>query len=190
MSAAFHDTLKEYGIIEPVNTIMSFMKLSMGDTIRHYKEKYQLGDAFFERYKILNTNAENENTKPFDGVVELCNAICKNGGKNYLFTHRGGSAAYYLEKYELLTNFTELITSKQNFPRKPSPEAILYLINKYRFSNDEALMIGDRDLDILSAKNAGIHTCYFTNGGRLSDTAEYNINSFLELYRILDIENK
>lgn len=187
MSAAFNDALIERSIVEPMDTIISFMKTSMGDTVKHYKEKHRLDDAFFERFRILNTQAEKENTKPFDGIVELCNTICKCGGKNYLLTHRGESALYFMEKFNIITNFTELITSKQNFPRKPSPEAILYLMNKYGFSHDESIMIGDRDLDILSAKNAGIHTCYFIDGNEISDIAEYNITSFSELYNILDV---
>ena len=187
MATAFNAALieRDIDISEPLNTIISFMKVSMGDTEKHYTQKYHLDDAFFERFEIMSKNAEIENTKPFDGVVELCDFICKCGGKNYLLTHRSESAIYFMEKYGLMTNFTELITSKQNFPRKPSPEAILYLMDKYEFSHDKAIMIGDRDLDILSAKNAGIHTCYFTSGNKASDIAEHNINHFSELYKIL-----
>ena len=187
MANAFEDTLKEYGIIEPANAIMSFLKVSMGDTEKHYGEKYQLDDAFWERFAVLKKNAEMENTKPFDGVIELCNAVCEHGGKNYLLTHRGESAIYFMGKYRLLTKFTELITSEQNFPRKPSPEAILYLMNKYEFSRDDAIIIGDRDIDILSGNNAGIHTCYFTNQDDKSNIGEFNINCFSALYKILDV---
>jgi len=188
MAAAFNDILIKRGIIEPINTIISFMKVSMGDAIKHYKKKYQLDDAFFEHFKTLSKKTEMEQTKPFDGAVELCNTICKHGGKNYLVTHRGESAIYFMKQYELMANFTELITSKQNFSRKPSPEAILYLIHKYGFSQNEAIMIGDRDLDILSGINAGIHTCYFTDRSEISDMAEFNISSLIELYGILDID--
>lgn len=188
MAGAFIDALSKRGIAEPVNTILSFMKISMGDAVNHYKEKYQLGDDFFEHYDVLRKNAEIENTKPFDGVAELCDMIYKRGGKNYLLTHRGESAIYFLEKYGMNENFAEAITSKQNFPRKPSPEAIIYLMEKYGFQRDEAIMIGDRDIDILSAKNAGIHTCYLMNENVQSDIAEININCLSELYRIIDIQ--
>ena len=187
MANSFNDALKERGIVEPISTIISYMRVSMGDAGKHYEEKYQIDDAFWERFAILNKKSEIENTKPFDGIVELCNTICEYGGKNYLLTHRGESAIYFMEKYGLLANFTELITSKKNFPRKPSPDAILYLMNKYEFLHDESIIIGDRDLDILSGKNAGIHTCYFTNQSEKSDIAEFNINHFSELYKILDI---
>jgi HAD superfamily hydrolase (TIGR01549 family) len=188
MAAAFSHALEEYGFAEPADIIMAFMKVSMGHAIRHYTEKYKLNNNFLERFKALNINAEHENTKSFDGVAELCHAVCESGGENYLFTHRGESAFYYIEKYGLTGCFTEFICSKQNFPRKPSPDAILYLLEKYKLSSDAALMVGDRDLDILSAKNAGIYACYFANGSEPSGIADFNINYFSELYKILGIK--
>jgi phosphoglycolate phosphatase-like HAD superfamily hydrolase len=46
-------------------------------------------------------------------------------------------------------------------------------------------MIGDRDLDILAAKNAGIHACYFTDSSEKSNIADFTINSFQQLYSII-----
>jgi len=48
-------------------------------------------------------------------------------------------------------------------------------------------MIGDRDLDILAARNAGIHSCYYADGGKPSAIAEYSVSSHGELYKILGI---
>ena len=189
MATAFRDALADCSITEPIDTIISFMTISMGDTAKHYKEKYQLDDAFFERFTTQRKKAELENAKPFTGIIDLCHNICAHGGKNHLLTHRGESAIHFMEKYDILTNFTELITAKQNFPRKPSPNAILYLIDKYSFSSDDAIMIGDRDLDVLSGKNAGIRSCYFSIQGKKSEFADFNINCISELNKILEIKN-
>lgn len=68
-----------------------------------------------------------------------------------------------MEIYGLYGYFSDFITSQQGFERKPSPDAINYLINKYDMIHSETIMIGDRDLDLLAAKNAGISACYFTD---------------------------
>jgi HAD superfamily hydrolase (TIGR01549 family) len=185
MAAALCSVFQKYGIIETVGDIIAFMKVSMGNAVQYYSERHQLDNDFWERYRIVCHRAELNDTQPFDGAVELCHTIKKYGGKNYLFTHRGESSVYFLEKYGLLADFEEIITSKQNFPRKPSPDAILYLMNKYGFSKKEAIMIGDRDIDILAGKNAGINTCYFSDGGELSDHADMNIRHFSELLNLL-----
>ena len=190
MSSVYHDVLRERGITEPTENILSYMKVSMGHVDRHYKELYNLDDSFFERYKTVVRKAENENTKPFTGIIKLCHDICKNGGRNYVFTHRDDSALYVIEKYKLTGCFTEIITSNQNFPRKPDPGAVIYLINKYGFPVDEAIMIGDREIDLLSGKNAGTRACYFADSDKPLDIADFTINNFSELYKIIGIDEK
>jgi len=188
MSSVYNDVLREWGITETIDNILSYMKVSMGHTHRHFKEKYHLDESFFERYKKLVEKAEYDNTKPFTGINKLCQDICKNGGKNYIFTHRDDSALYVVEKYGLTECFTEIITANQNFPRKPDPGAVIYLLNKYSIPEDEAIMVGDREIDIASAKNAGLRTCYFADGDKPLEIADFTIHSFAELYKIIEID--
>jgi len=47
MAGAFYDALRERGIVEPVDAIISFIKISMTDTGKHYEEKYHIDDAFW-----------------------------------------------------------------------------------------------------------------------------------------------
>jgi len=191
VAAAFNETLEKYGIVEDVSDIYSHMKTTLAYANEYYKEKYNLDDAFFEQYINLRTIYDFEKTKPFVGATELCEAICRYGGKNYLYTHRNDSAIEAMEKYGMAKYFTEIITSQQKFTPKPSPDAILYLLEKYKFSCDGAIMIGDRDIDILSGKNAGIYACYLSDGNgecTVADYADYSVNSFSELYEILGIK--
>jgi HAD superfamily hydrolase (TIGR01549 family) len=187
MGAALCDALKSQGIDEPLEQTVSLLKVSMGHAAQYYNERYLLGEDFWARFRELRKTAELEHTKPFDGIVELCHEIKRAGGNNYLLTHRGESAKHFLEKYGILSDFDDFVTADQKFPRKPSPDAILYLMEKHGFAPDNALMVGDRDIDILAGKNAGIHTCYFTDGGEPYDVAEFNIQSFSELAIILGV---
>ena len=60
--------------------------------------------------------------------------------------------------------FDDFVTAEHNFPHKPAPDAILYLIKKHNMNLNETIMIGDREIDVLSGKNAGIQACLFTQG--------------------------
>jgi HAD superfamily hydrolase (TIGR01549 family) len=163
------------------------MKVTLAHANEHYKAKYNLDDAFFEEYKRLRTISDAEKTEPFNGAIELCAAICASGGKNYLYTHRNDSAITAMEKCGIAQYFTEFITSRQNLAPKPDPDAVLHLLEKHKIPHDEAIMIGDRDIDILSGKNAGIYSCYFSDGGDTCDCADYNANNFLDFYPILGL---
>jgi HAD superfamily hydrolase (TIGR01549 family) len=187
MGVAFQKTLEEAGIIEPLEEILQHMKQSISDTIKFYKAKYHIDDVFVEKYSRLRKEMEDDLCKPYPGITELLRYISTSGGNNYIFTHRGVTTEKILKRHGLYDYFTECITSQHSFERKPSPEAIHYLIGKYDMKPKEAIMIGDRELDILSGKNAGIDACFFDEvGGRSCDVADYTIHTFEELYGILD----
>jgi HAD superfamily hydrolase (TIGR01549 family) len=128
---------------------------------------------------------ELEECKPYPGVLELLKHNKENGKYNYLFTHRGISSIAFLQKHRIYDYFTDCITSQHSFERKPSPAAILHLVQRYQMKPQEAIMIGDRDLDILSAKNAGIRACFFDDAGAVCQAADYNIKHIIQLYEII-----
>ena len=189
-SGVYADVLKERGITEPQDEILSFMKVSIGYAKRHYQEKHNLDSSFSDRYEALLEEAQRVSSVPYEGIIKLCSDICKNGGWNYIYTHRGESVHFYLEKFGLADCFREVVTSEYAFPRKPAPEAISYLLNKYNIPPAEALMIGDRDIDVLSGINAGIHGCFFTEGKSQNyDGASHKIDYLSELYKICGVES-
>jgi HAD superfamily hydrolase (TIGR01549 family) len=185
MASVFKEMLEEVGIEEPLDDILTYMKISMTYAIQHYENKYHINSTFIEKYIIRRREKELSLCKPFAEIEDICRSIHSSGKKNYLYTHRGASAITLLKDYNLYEYFTDFITSQHGFERKPSPDAINYLVNKYSMSNQEAIMIGDRDLDILSAKNAGIHACFFNEDGEISDVADFSINNLGQLSSIL-----
>lgn len=48
--------------------------------------------------------------------------------------------------------------------KKPNPEVINIVINKYKLKRSECLYVGDSHIDILTAKNAKIDCCLITHG--------------------------
>jgi len=187
-SGTFKAALSERGITEPQAEILSLMKVSIGHAYKHYREKHALDEAFFNNYKKLNKETQERDAKPYEGIAELCKAICENGGKNYIYTHKDESAYFYLKKFGMMECFAGGVTQEGNFPRKPAPDAILHLLDKFEISAKEALMVGDRDIDVLAGVNAGICGCYFSEGsGRRCDGAEYNVDCLVEMYGVLGI---
>ncbi|MEK5389725.1 HAD-IA family hydrolase [Margalitia sp. FSL K6-0131] len=185
MAKIFKEVLKEQKIEEPIEEIIKQMKVSASSALIYYEKKYQIDKEFIAKYQKRKNEAELELSKPFDAIEEICKYIHSTNRNNYLLTHRGESSIELLKKYGLYGYFSDFITSKQGFERKPSPDAINYLINKYNIIHSEAIMIGDRDLDLLSGKNAGISACYFTEGNEKNNNADYIINNFQQLYSIV-----
>lgn len=88
----------------------------------------------------------------------------------------------FLEHHGMLCYFTEIVTKQHGFQRKPDPEAFLYLMEKYKMSQDTTLVVGDRDCEVLGGKAAGIKTClYNTNDVSLDVAPDFYVESLEKL---------
>ena len=92
----------------------------------------------------------------FDGAKAVLAQVQAVGGHNYLMTHRDESAQAYLKQAGLDQYFTDAVTAAQPFPRKPDPAALNYLLDRHHVDRQQAVMVGDRNLDIDAGHNAGI----------------------------------
>lgn len=75
------------------------------------------------------------------------------------------------------------------FERKPSPAGNLYLLSTHGLDPARTLAVGDRELDMLAAKAAGVDGCRFTPEGEpdKESCARWHIRSFAELPEILEL---
>lgn len=185
---AFKRSLKDNGINETNENILKFIKISEGCAFTHFKELYNLGDDFIDKFKLYKRNIKPETSKPFPFAEKVCKWIVNQGGRNFIITHRGDSTLEFLRHYGMLNYFTEVITRKYGFKRKPDPEAFLYLIEKYKINKSTALAIGDREFEILGGKAAGIKVClYDTNKVDFTETPDFYIDSLKELIKIINL---
>ena len=71
------------------------------------------------------------------------------------------SALNILKRDNLWSYFDDFVTADNDFARKPDPESLLYLVNKYNLKVEESVMVGDRELDIAAGHNAGMSGILF-----------------------------
>ncbi|WDV45709.1 HAD-IA family hydrolase [Clostridiaceae bacterium M8S5] len=182
--------LIEMKINDEYDNIMSLMRISHGHTFEHYKNKYNVDlDILKQKYDGFRSEVNLSDVKPFPSADKIIKDVFKADKKNYIYTNRGKSVIDYLEHHNLIKYFEDIVSKEDKFERKPSPEALLYLLTKHNINKEEAIMIGDRDIDVLAGKNAGIKSCYFDI---FSDdqvkVADYVVNSIDELYKVFGLE--
>lgn len=102
-----------------------------------------------------------EDAKPFEGASAVLKKIAFLKGRNFLLTHRNRSALQLLEKEDLTPYFTAFVTADDAFKRKPAPDSLNFLIEKYHVDRSKAVMVGDRTLDIEACHNAKISGILF-----------------------------
>lgn len=183
---AFQHALGEFGREAGGEEIYLKMMDTIPQAVRHYTERFELGPAFGQRFKRLQRPYETAMAAPFPGARAFCQRVVEAGGKNYLYTHRNAEAILYLKRYGLDLYFEDYVTSEDGFPPKPAPDAVAFLLNRHQLDPGQSVMIGDRRIDILAGKNAGIGGGYFDpleRGG--VPEADFSVRSMEELTRWL-----
>lgn len=122
-------------------------------------------------YKALYNEAAKTISKPFPYIER----VLASSTKNFIVTHRDReSTLYLLDKYQLSSYFDEVISVEEDgFLRKPHSSSYEYVSQKYKVD----LVIGDRALDLLPAKELGIKTVSFQN---TELSADYHIDCYAD----------
>lgn len=188
MSRSMQRALADMGIERSRRDIEKLMRISMAHSIQMLALVHHIdADALAKAYERQHATLEREAAPPFPGVKEALERFIQRGGNNYVMTHRGASAREYLAHFGLETLFAEIVTSEAGFPRKPAPNANLYLLDKWGLRPEETVMIGDRELDIQSGHAAGTAGWLFAPEGPLPDTqADWVFRSYAELIAHMD----
>ena len=163
LAEAGNHTLLELGF--PVHDEQEY-KLFVGNGIPKLVERFLpkgfSEDTFNTAYRIFGEYYGEhfaDRTVPYDGITELVKEL-RNKGVNCLCnTNKSHKyAAKLIEKF-FGSDIAETIGGENGYPRKPSPEAALYLWQKYKKAGFKPLYIGDSSVDMQTAKNAGFDAC-------------------------------
>ena len=95
---------------------------------------------------------------PFPHAEKALQALSERGARHFLYTHSNRRMSVrFIERYGLADYFTGYVTAdSEGFARKPSPEAVRYILERWRIDPRRAVMVGDRALDMACARAAGI----------------------------------
>lgn len=185
-----NQALREFGRgCEPKQT-MKLMLGRLAHAQKFYAEQYGIPMedvvAAYERHHA-RSNRELR-AQPMAGVREILETVCATGRHNYIFSHRKpAETADYLEKYGLSQFFTHVIgPGSEGFAEKPAPDAVLHLMKTYRMDPAETVMVGDRECDLGSGRNAGIRTAHLVCAAIPEKlNCDWRFESFAEMAALL-----
>ena len=175
----------EYGLIfRPEYIHEAVIRTSVGAFLEQECKKHGLDSASVKmRFNQLN-DSHISAIRAIPHAEETLRLLISFGHRCFVYTHRGASCHAILKQTDLLSYFTEVVTSQDGFPRKPDPAAILYLVEKYSLFPDRCYYVGDRSLDIEAANNAGIQSIlYLDSNSPICATGHetYVVSDLLEI---------
>lgn len=187
---SLHKIYYEKGIELDKKEIMNIViNESVSSFIKKMEIKYGVPfDDLKDRYSYIS-GGQKLNIKAMDHSKEILEYLNSKNIKNYVFTHRGVTTEVVLKNIGLYDYFSDMITSLDNFARKPSPDGLNYLVDKHHLDRDNTYYVGDRPMDILCAKNAHIKSIlYLPNKSvaKLTGKETYVVKDLLDIKDIIE----
>lgn len=105
-------------------------------------------------------------TRPYDGIMELLKTLKENGTLTAVVSNKGDFAVQILCKDYFPELFDFAVGEREGIRRKPAPDSVLAVLEQFQIPKEEAVYIGDSEVDIQTAKNAGMKEIAVTWGFR------------------------
>ena len=180
------ETFGQFSIPYDKEKVREFiLKFSVQDLLARVAEDRNLDVEVLNQVRAQSLAEKNAQVVLMPGAREMLAWADQAGIQNFVYTHKGDNALTILRDLGLESYFTEILTSQSGFARKPSPEAAIYLLDKYQLNPDNTYYIGDRTLDVEFAQNSGIQSINF-----LESTYEGNhrIQALADIFRFFKTE--
>lgn len=141
------------------------------------------------RYSLISASKLTD-IKAMRHAKETLESLRKEGVLNLVLTHRGTTTKTVLENLGLSIYFKEVVTSKNGFARKPNPEGLNYLVNKYHLKRESTYYIGDRPIDVECANAAGVKSIMFIPPTSVAKPTGKETLVVHDLLEIVDVVNE
>lgn len=116
--------------------------------------------CFTQHYR---ENCENK-TRPYDGILEMLAKLQEQGIASAIVSNKIDFAVKKLAEKYFPGKITLALGDRDGVPRKPAPDALLEAIRLLDCRHP--LYVGDSDVDVQTAKNAGVDGIFITWGFR------------------------
>ncbi len=160
LNGSLNFVLKKYGLpLRSVaetaaflgNGIRRLIELGAGETV-----PAETVDAMFADFKAYYEVHCLDKTRPYEGIPELVASLRAAGKKTAVVSNKADFAVQELVERFFPGLFDFAVGEREGVRRKPAPDAVNEALKQLHAARDEAVYIGDSEVDIATAKNAGL----------------------------------
>lgn len=131
-----------------------------------------------------------DKTRPYPEIPSLLDQLRARGIRMGIVSNKPDEFVQSIAQ-RYFPGYFEAVSGPRDGRTKPDPSGVLLLLERFRLSPAAALYVGDSDVDIQTARNAGTHSCGALWGFRGPDElraagAEHLAASPLDILHYLD----
>lgn len=190
LAASANHALTKYGLPErTVDEVREFV----GNGIRLLVERsvpegtdVSVIDAVFNEYCTYYATHARVYTKPYDGIMDMLRALREKGLRVAVVSNKIDPSVKELAEYYFGELCEIAVGERPGIGRKPCPDSVLEVMKE--FGTKKAVYVGDSEVDVETAKNAGIDGVFVSWGfrgrsGLYESGAEIIVDTAEELLR-------
>ena len=134
------------------NGIVKLMQRAVG--IADYPQM----DGVIEAFKAYYGAHCKDETKPYDGVMEVLQKMAAAGVKTAVVSNKADFAVKLLAEEYFQGLLLDAVGENESagIRKKPAPDSLLAVMEKLGAAAEDTLYVGDSEVDIQTAQNAGV----------------------------------
>ena len=162
LAASTHYALRTHGMPEhSIDDVRRFV----GNGVRKLMERAIPGgaanpdfEATFATFRQYYMEHSLDTTKPYEGIPETLAELKRRGCRLAVVSNKMMAATQELCRYFFPDTIEVAIgeNESQGIRKKPAPDTVFAALRKLGVGNGEAVYVGDSDVDIQTAANAGL----------------------------------
>lgn len=134
-----------------------------------FAEEEQIEQVFADFKEYYGENCARK-TRPYDGIGEVIQTLRAKGVITAVVSNKADFAVQTLCADYFPGMFDLVVGEKEGIRRKPYPDSVKAVLSQFHAKKEEAVFIGDSEVDIKTAENAEMDVISVTWGFR---TEEY-----------------
>jgi phosphoglycolate phosphatase len=176
----------------PVNAY----KIFVGDGLRVLMERIVPKSATssdvdncIQLFNTIYTDCWDNNSKPYDGIVEMLTHLRKNDIRCSVLSNKPQQfTSIYIDRFFPQSEFEVVFGQREGVEKKPNPAGALEIAEIMKVKPSECIYVGDTSIDMQTGKAAGMFTVGVLWGFRDIEELQQNnadliVNSPMEIVK-------
>ncbi|WP_273390296.1 HAD family hydrolase [Barnesiella viscericola] len=148
------------------NGITKLFERALPEASRSAENIARMRTCFLEYYTEHNTDC----TRPYDGIAQLLATLSAHGVKVAVASNKYQAGTEKLIRYFFPeVPFVAVLGQREGVPVKPAPDIVYNIMQRAGVEKADTLYVGDSDVDMCTARAAGVESAGVTWGFRGRD---------------------
>ena len=148
------------------NGVHKLIERAVGEPGEAHPKFQDVLDCFVAHYGVHSK----DQTRPYDGVMEVLDALLAQGVKHAIVSNKVDFAVKALSRDYFGERMVSAVGDDPSRRRKPAPDSVWEAMRQMGVTQEECIYVGDSDVDVITAHNAGIPCIAVTWGFRSEES--------------------